>query len=105
MPDITVTVKCANDTKYSVTIDTSKTVLDFKKAIAENCDTPPERQRLIYSGRVLKDTDNLETYKIADGHTVHMVRGAPPGGMCGLGKLVIWRSNRVLESQLCIHGL
>ncbi|CAG8521853.1 1679_t:CDS:2 [Paraglomus brasilianum] len=80
MPDITVTVKCANDTKYSVTIDTSKTVLDFKKAIAENCDTPPERQRLIYSGRVLKDTDNLETYKIADGHTVHMVRGAPPGG-------------------------
>ena len=81
MPDITVTVKCANDTKYSITIDTSKTVLDFKKVVAEKCDTPPERQRLIYSGRVLKDNDSLETYKIADGHTVHMVRGAPLGGM------------------------
>ncbi|CAG8521623.1 3564_t:CDS:2 [Diversispora eburnea] len=75
MPEITVTVKCSNDQKYSVTIDTSKTVLDFKKAIAEKSETEVEKQRLIFSGRVLKDIDTLETYKIADGHTVHMVRG------------------------------
>src|ERR1051326_276221 len=81
MSEITVTVKSSNDQKYSVTIDTSKTVLEFKQAIAEKCDTPAERQRLIYSGKVLKDTDTLETYKIAEGHTVHMVKGALPSGM------------------------
>ena len=34
--------------------------------------------RLIYSGRVLKDDDTLESYKIASNHTVHMVRGNAP---------------------------
>ncbi len=81
MPEITITVKSSNDQKYNVTIDTSKTVLEFKQAIAEKCDTAADRQRLIYSGKVLKDNDTLETYKIADGHTVHMVRGATPAGM------------------------
>ncbi|CAG8699128.1 18971_t:CDS:2, partial [Racocetra fulgida] len=78
MPEITINVKCSNDQKYSVTIDTSKTVLEFKQAIAEKCDTTADRQRLIYSGRVLKDNDTLETYKIAEGHTVHMVKGSAP---------------------------
>ncbi|CAG8507594.1 10353_t:CDS:2 [Scutellospora calospora] len=78
MPEITINVKCSNDQKYSVTIDTSKTVLEFKQAIAEESETPADRQRLIYSGRVLKDNDTLETYKIAEGHTVHMVRGSAP---------------------------
>ncbi|CAG8673189.1 10605_t:CDS:2 [Dentiscutata heterogama] len=80
MPEITINVKCSNDQKYSVTIDTSKTVLEFKQAIAEKCDTTADRQRLIYSGRVLKDNDTLETYKIAEGHTVHMVKSSAPSG-------------------------
>ncbi|CAG8817944.1 41341_t:CDS:2 [Gigaspora margarita] len=80
MPEITINVKCSNDQKYIVTIDTSKTVLEFKQAIAEKCDTTADRQRLIYSGRVLKDNDTLETYKIAEGHTVHMVKSSAPSG-------------------------
>ncbi|KAG9303597.1 hypothetical protein G9A89_018493 [Geosiphon pyriformis] len=80
MPEIKLTVKCSNDTKYTVSIDSTKTVLEFKQAIAEKSNTPVERQRLIYSGRVLKDNDTLETYKISEGHTVHMVKGASPGG-------------------------
>ena len=35
-----------------------------------------ERQRLIYSGKVLKDDDALSTYKIQSTHTIHMVKGA-----------------------------
>ena len=38
---------------------------------------PAERQRLIYSGRVMKDPDQLSTYKIKDGNTIHMVKSAP----------------------------
>ncbi|KAF8938617.1 hypothetical protein EDD21DRAFT_401548 [Dissophora ornata] len=73
---ITINVKASNDQKYVISIAVSETVLDLKGMVAAKCDTPPERMRLIYSGRVLKDNDTLETYKITDGHTVHMVRSA-----------------------------
>lgn len=75
---ISINVKASNDQKYVISIKTTDTVLDFKKLIAEKCDTPADRMRLIYSGRVLKDADTLDSYKIAEGHTVHMVRGAAP---------------------------
>lgn len=54
------------------------TVLELKQKLSttEYADVPAERQRLIYSGRVLKDPDALSTYKIKDGNTVHMVKGA-----------------------------
>ncbi|CAJ0897357.1 7714_t:CDS:1, partial [Entrophospora sp. SA101] len=74
MSTVTITVKCSNDTKYTIAVDTSKTVLEFKQLIAEKSEIAADKQRLIYSGRVLKDNDTLETYKIAEGHTVHMVR-------------------------------
>lgn len=73
---ITINVKASNDQKHAVLIATSETVLELKKKVALNCDTPAERMRLIYSGRVLKDQDALEVYKILEGHTVHMVRSA-----------------------------
>ncbi|KAI9242271.1 MAG: ubiquitin-related domain-containing protein [Podila humilis] len=74
---ISINVKASNDKKYVIAINTSETVLDFKTKIALNCDTPADRMRLIYSGRVLKDPEPIATYKISEGHTVHMVRGAP----------------------------
>ncbi|KAF9585071.1 hypothetical protein BGW38_004004, partial [Lunasporangiospora selenospora] len=75
---ITINVKGSNDHKYSISIKVSETVEDLKNKIAEQSETPAARMRLIYSGRVLKDADTLETYKIAEGHTVHMVRSAAP---------------------------
>ncbi|KAF9084424.1 hypothetical protein BGX27_003810, partial [Mortierella sp. AM989] len=80
MSEISINVKASNDQKYVISIQVAETVQDFKDKIAEKCDTPADRMRLIYSGRVLKDADTLETYKIAEGHTVHMVRGAAPPG-------------------------
>ncbi|KIY69282.1 ubiquitin-domain-containing protein [Cylindrobasidium torrendii FP15055 ss-10] len=61
--------------KLQITISTDKTVLELKQAIAEKTEVEAERQRLIYSGRVLKDEEGLSTYKIASGHTIHMVKG------------------------------
>ncbi|KAL1917819.1 uncharacterized protein VTP21DRAFT_3653 [Calcarisporiella thermophila] len=80
MSKVNLTIKCSNDTKYQIEIETSKTVLELKQAIAEKSDTAVERQRLIYSGRVLKDADTLESYKIQDGHTIHMVRSGASSG-------------------------
>ncbi len=75
---ITFTIKSSSDDKYVLTLPNSTTVLDLKTKLStsEYADIPVERQRLIYSGRVLKDHDTIGTYKIKDGHTVHLVRGA-----------------------------
>ena len=75
---ITFNVKSSSDAKYILTVPLTLTVLDLKQKLAssEYADIPPERQRLIYSGRVLKDPDTLALYKIKEGNTVHLVKGA-----------------------------
>lgn len=75
---ITFNVKSSSDAKYVLTVPLSLTVLDLKQKLAgsEYADIPPERQRLIYSGRVLKDPDTLASYKVKEGNTIHLVKGA-----------------------------
>ena len=75
---ITINVKSSNDARYTLTVPLTQTVLDFKNTLASKdyADIPADRQRLIYSGRVLKDADTLATYKIKEGNTVHLVKGA-----------------------------
>jgi len=75
---ITFNTKSSSDAKYVLTLPSSTTVLELKTKLSgsDYADLPPDRQRLIYSGRVLKDPDTLGSYKIKDGHTVHLVKGA-----------------------------
>lgn len=75
---ITFNIKSSSEAKYVLTLPLSTTVIDLKTKLSTSqyADLPPERQRLIYSGRVLKDPDTLGSYKIKDGHTVHLVKGA-----------------------------
>jgi len=76
---LTFKVKSSGDKTHNVTIAESATVLELKTKLAgedfENI--PAERQRLIYSGRVMKNDEALSTYKIKAGNTVHMVKSAP----------------------------
>ncbi|KAH7394552.1 hypothetical protein BKA66DRAFT_456655 [Pyrenochaeta sp. MPI-SDFR-AT-0127] len=75
---VTFNVKAANDQKHVLTLPSTTTVADLKAKLStsEYADIPAERQRLIYSGRVLKDPDTLAGVKIKDGHTIHLVKGA-----------------------------
>jgi ubiquilin len=75
---VTFNVKSSSEAKYVLTIPLSMTVADLKQKLSteEYANLPPERQRLIYSGRVLKDHDTVGSCKIKDGNTVHLVRGA-----------------------------
>ena len=75
---ITFTVKSSTDAKFTLTLPISTLVSDLKLKLSssEYADTPADRQRLIYSGRVLKDNEPLATYKIQDGHTIHLVKSA-----------------------------
>nr|POE79864.1 deubiquitination-protection protein dph1 [Quercus suber] len=75
---ITFNIKSSADAKFVITLPTSSTVAELKQKLStsEYADLPPERQRLIYSGRVLKDADSIGACKIKDGNTVHLVKGA-----------------------------
>lgn len=75
---ISFKVKTSNDGNHSITISDAATVLDLKTklAMSEFEDIPVERQRLIYSGRVMKNEEKLSFYKIKEGNTVHMVKSA-----------------------------
>ncbi|KAF6064013.1 Ubiquitin family protein [Candida albicans] len=74
---ITITIKSSGDKKYEVTFDPSITVSQLKELVAEKSDIPAGSQRLIYSGKVLKDTETVTSYKVQNGHTIHLVKTAP----------------------------
>jgi len=75
---ISFTIKTSGDQKFTLSLPLSTTVSSVKEKLSSTdyANLPPERQRLIYSGRVLKDDQSLATYKIKEGHTVHLVKGA-----------------------------
>lgn len=75
---ISITIKSSGDTKYEVSISPSITILELKNEIAEKSSVPADRQRLIYSGKVLKDTETVASYKVQTGHTIHLVKSAGP---------------------------
>lgn len=74
---ITVNVKGPSEIKLSIEIALDSTVRGLKEKIAEKRnDIPADSQRLIYTGKVLKDEETLQNYKLQNNHTVHMVRSA-----------------------------
>lgn len=77
-PSITFNIKASNDAKFTLTLPVSTPVSELKNVLSSSdyADTPADRQRLIYSGRVLKDHETLATYNIKDGHTIHLVKSA-----------------------------
>ena len=62
--DFELTIRAPGDKKVQVTISPSKTVAELKQEVAGKTDVEADRQRLIYSGRVLKDEEKIEVYKI-----------------------------------------
>lgn len=70
---ITVHIKSGQN-NWSVEVEQSATIRGFKEKISEVSDVPADNQRLIYSGKILKDGETVESYKIQDGHSVHMVK-------------------------------
>lgn len=78
--DATVTfhVKSSGGQKYTVTVPLSMTTADLKNKLAteEYANVPASAQRLIYSGRMLKDHETLASYNIQEGNTMHLVKSA-----------------------------
>ncbi|XP_061958880.1 ubiquitin domain-containing protein DSK2a-like [Populus nigra] len=75
---VVINIRCSNGTKFTVRTNLESTVGVFKSLLAQNCDVPPDQQRLIYKGRILKDDLALHSYGLQADHTIHMVRGFSP---------------------------
>lgn len=73
---ITITIKSSGDKKYELTFDPLITVSELKDLVAEKAEIPASSQRLIYSGKVLKDNETVASYKVQNGHTIHLVKSA-----------------------------
>ncbi|ETN46945.1 uncharacterized protein HMPREF1541_01134 [Cyphellophora europaea CBS 101466] len=75
---VTFHVKSAGGAKYTFTLPLSTTTTDLKEklATAEYANVPASAQRLIYSGKVLKDNDTLATHSVKEGNTMHLVKSA-----------------------------
>jgi len=78
--DATVTfhVKSAGGQKYTLTVPLSMTTIDLKNKLAseEYANVPASAQRLIYSGKVLKDHETLASHSVKEGNTMHLVKSA-----------------------------
>jgi ubiquilin len=79
--DTTVTfhVKSSGNQKFTLTLPLSTTTEDLKNKLAseEYANVPAASQRLIYSGKVLKDHETLASYNVKEGNTMHLVKSAP----------------------------
>ena len=76
---ITVQIKSGQN-KWDVSVEPTATVAAFKEEISKVSQIPAENQRLIYSGKILKDDQTLDFYKVQDGHAVHLVKSGRSGG-------------------------
>ena len=47
---------------------------EFRTIIAEKCQVPVDRQRLIYKAKLLQDGQTLSQYVKEDGETLHLVK-------------------------------
>jgi ubiquilin len=68
-------IQGSSEKKFTVECQNSDSVSDLKIQIAKEMDCGKENYlRLIYAGRILKDEEALESYKVQDGHTIHVVK-------------------------------
>lgn len=67
-------IQGSSEKKFTLECECSENICDLKISIAKEMECQKENLRLIYAGRILKDEESLESYKIQDGHTIHVVK-------------------------------
>uniref|UniRef100_A0A183BYQ7 Ubiquitin-like domain-containing protein n=1 Tax=Globodera pallida TaxID=36090 RepID=A0A183BYQ7_GLOPA len=58
---------------YNVKVKENSTIAKLKKTMSQKLNQPEEKICLIFSGKILKDHENLTQHHIGDGMVLHMV--------------------------------
>jgi ubiquilin len=70
---ITVKIKTSSEAAFPIEIEASATILELKTKIknhfGQESQAAEETQRLIFAGKVLKDAETIESYKIQNDNT------------------------------------
>ena len=72
-------IKTTTGNTITVQIEATNTVAELKEKIFEEHGIPPDRQRLIFSGQELEDSQTLAEYNIQGTTTLHLVVRRPRG--------------------------
>jgi hypothetical protein len=70
---ISIKVRTLDATQFEIQVHSSMTVADLKEIISVRTQVPADRQRLIYQGKLLKNPDTLDVYRIGHGHVLQLV--------------------------------
>ncbi len=72
---IAVKVKCFNGQSYDLSVEPeSESVADFQQKISAASGITPERQTILYKGKVLDEGKPISEYAFTEGVTVSVVR-------------------------------
>ena len=78
---MSVVIKLSTGSTITVDVpDFGVTVAAFKLQIVDQVSIPAAQQRMVYRGKILKDTDVLSLVGVESGHAVHVVKGQKPAG-------------------------
>jgi quercetin dioxygenase-like cupin family protein len=107
-----LTIKTLTGKSIALTVASTAAVRDIKAAVQQKEDIPVEQQRLIFAGRQLEDDQPIQSYKIMNGSTLHLVlrlRGpsAPPSAVAVKAADVKWVDAKDMPpgvKSCLIHG-
>ncbi|UKK00861.2 ubiquitin-related chaperonin [Theileria orientalis] len=71
---LNITIKVSGGDTFTLEVEPEMTVLQLKEKCAEKADATPDKQRLIFKGRIIKDDESLSALNVEDGNTIHLVR-------------------------------
>jgi ubiquilin len=77
-PQITITLKSTAE-NHKISVAENSTIGKVKKVLSQKINQPVEKICLIFSGKILKDHETLQTYGIKDAMAIHMVIRASGG--------------------------
>ena len=71
--DFELNVKTMDSKVHRVVISPSLSIEELKKQLSYSTTISEDRQRLIYRGRVLEDSQTISSYAIESGNTIHLI--------------------------------